>query len=850
MTYYVERVFCRGIIPNGLPAFNYERRELLSKLLCAKDKPRAIIAPSGYGKTALAASYAQMIYSFKNTAWFDCDSPCFLRDLSSGTIKDYLDENQPNIELCVFDDLPHLSGCIVEKFEELVSSFVEKKVEVLILSAPEAKNEYLQTEKYFHLMGNDLLCEKNNIDSIPALQYPTGDPTSLFASTKTFGLYRHELLIYYCAMILQHGTFDDLEIFCDKRFLKKNLKGLSLIIPHVHIDSYKRKFSCVGLNVVDIERGFNFAIDEIIRASRFKEDTKFFEALAKLLIRSGMCERAKDLIMINLRIEERLRWAIDNSTLYSDMHHSHDIVECLAASSYKVGSLRAEMNTCLTHLFFQLKSKQNAIVSATRVLSSRKATNSSKGFAALIACYLSNKDQVDEYEEMMLEYLGVGDKSVYFESPFPSLRFSYDDISLLKDFIVVWNQDAKRGLVYLLQQIEDLNDLHESPYSEEAICFCASHVFYTLLKTASKTKSLNAVFKKIFLSSTDFGNTQEMIGYLIAFCFDCLKKFEDTDVCSTEILDASDQALRVCEDFCSDYVAFANTSCISKINDHRKRLDRSKFYAETTWNRVDSSLPPEVSNIIKPSFDTVKLTFFGGMSIEVDGKKSSCRLAKRTNSVYFLYLLSENLGKELTRDVLVGHIWAENFNKDGNRRNFYNTLTTIKASFKEVTDALVLRKNATGYYLDPEVCATDIDEFQTFCNYLNFNTDKAIRNMTLVAENLKHFSMPLLPQIKKFPRLDALRKSYQVQLVDALVFASVTCLELKEYRSALWFARRAKEIDHNREDAYYLIMKAQSGLNLRSSAVSTFFECKNILDQELGIMPSSEIKDLYQTVIS
>ena len=78
----------------------------------------------------------------------------------------------------------------------------------------------------------------------------------------------------------------------------------------------------------------------------------------------------------------------------------------------------------------------------------------------------------------------------------------------------------------------------------------------------------------------------------------------------------------------------------------------------------------------------------------------------------------------------------------------------------------------------------------------------------------------------------------------------MTLLERKDFKNALWFAKEAKTLDRRREDIYYLIMRAQSGLNLRSSAVNTFFECKNMLDEELGIKPSDEMRDLYQMVIS
>lgn len=75
-------------------------------------------------------------------------------------------------------------------------------------------------------------------------------------------------------------------------------------------------------------------------------------------------------------------------------------------------------------------------------------------------------------------------------------------------------------------------------------------------------------------------------------------------------------------------------------------------------------------------------------------------------------------------------------------------------------------------------------------------------------------------------------------------------MQKEEYRNALWFAKKAKEIDRNREDAYELIMKAQSALHLRSSAFSTYFECRDALDVSYGIKPSDGLQSIYKSLLT
>ena len=849
MGFYVDRVFCKGVAPNGIPSFNYERRELISKLLCAKDKPRVIIAPSGYGKTAICASYAELIYSFKDTVWFDCASPCFLRDLDSRRLNETLFAEY-DIKLCVFDELPHIPETVIEKFKKLVDDLTEMGIEVLINLAPETRNEFFDDDGYYQLPANSLFVKTNDIESIPALEYPNGEVSNLFDSMRSYGLYRNEMLVYYCALMLQEGTFEEIEEFCDKRFVKKTLETISSYLPHLRVDFVKKKFKCVCIGVKDIRDGFGYAKDELIATSKLINDEEFFCLMAKVLADKGEWQRAKEVALNNFKVQDRLRWAINNATDFTDRHRVHDIVECLATSSQQMNGMRDEIHSCLCHIFCEIDSPQRAINCATKVLCSRKSTNSMKGYVALLACFYCERERLVDYEEMMIEFMGAGEVDSYFEKPFSSLRFSKSDLNLLKDFIVVWNQDSIQGLVFLMNKIDEHNERGASACSEAACCFCARYVLNFILEDGRNNKSFVAAIRKTFQTPLDFSEIHEMIGCLIRFCFDCLKLSDSGHIIPIEVLNASSVALELCEELCSDYLKFADSVVIEVVKDHRKLDERIRTYADSSWTKSTSTLVRESEDIRKNVNESIKFSFFGGFSVTIDERLVACELAKRKNCVYFLFLLCENLGHDLTRELLTDKIWPDHMSVDSCRRNFYNTLNVIRRMARKITDVEFVMKSATGYRLDPNYCISDLQEFANFCNYLNFNAEMATRNMTLVAENITHFSMPLLPQIAKIPRINDLRITFRSQLVDALVLASLACLEIRDYRNTLWFARKAKDIDHNREDAYYLIMKAQNGLNLRSSAVSTFFECKNVLDQELGILPSSEIRNLYQTVIS
>ena len=93
------------------------------------------------------------------------------------------------------------------------------------------------------------------------------------------------------------------------------------------------------------------------------------------------------------------------------------------------------------------------------------------------------------------------------------------------------------------------------------------------------------------------------------------------------------------------------------------------------------------------------------------------------------------------------------------------------------------------------------------------------------------------------------RDRYRTRLVEALLAASRHLLNAGETQGALWFAREALDRDRNREDVYLVLMEAQIVADQRNAAIETFFACKKMLSEQLGIDPSPKMVALYRKVI-
>lgn len=108
----------------------------------------------------------------------------------------------------------------------------------------------------------------------------------------------------------------------------------------------------------------------------------------------------------------------------------------------------------------------------------------------------------------------------------------------------------------------------------------------------------------------------------------------------------------------------------------------------------------------------------------------------------------------------------------------------------------------------------------------------------------------LLPSETGNTYINNKRIEYKNMLVNALLAAAERLLEAGEIQQALWFANKALARDSQREDAYYIMMKAQVMAGQRTPAIETYMACKNFLESDLGLKPSLSIRKMYDKVRS
>jgi len=68
--------------------------------------------------------------------------------------------------------------------------------------------------------------------------------------------------------------------------------------------------------------------------------------------------------------------------------------------------------------------------------------------------------------------------------------------------------------------------------------------------------------------------------------------------------------------------------------------------------------------------------------------------------------------------------------------------------------------------------------------------------------------------------------------------------------NALVFTRRAIQCDPFREDLYQAALRCQIAAGQRSSAIDTYFQCRDNLSEELGLDPSADTRSLYDQILA
>ncbi|KAA3661483.1 MAG: hypothetical protein DWQ04_16335 [Chloroflexi bacterium] len=216
----------------------------------------------------------------------------------------------------------------------------------------------------------------------------------------------------------------------------------------------------------------------------------------------------------------------------------------------------------------------------------------------------------------------------------------------------------------------------------------------------------------------------------------------------------------------------------------------------------------------------------------------------------FKYLLTLE-GKPAAKDILMDLLWPDS-DSESARRNLHQAIYSLRQTLKGTDDShkpIIYEKEC--YFLNPKLSLwLDFVEFQKFANlghkfWREGQTKKAIESFG-VADALyegEFFADTLYTEWINVRR----QQLKQLYLETADILSKHYC-QIQEYSSAITHCRKMLVQDNCFETAHYRLMQCHIAQNQRHLAVRQYHTCKQLLAQELEILPSIETNTLYEQI--
>jgi LuxR family maltose regulon positive regulatory protein len=231
----------------------------------------------------------------------------------------------------------------------------------------------------------------------------------------------------------------------------------------------------------------------------------------------------------------------------------------------------------------------------------------------------------------------------------------------------------------------------------------------------------------------------------------------------------------------------------------------------------------------------------GRSQVKLDGKVvtiPSWSNQKRARELFFF--LVTHAHKALTKEEIGVNLWPDS-SPELLKMQFRNTLYCIRYALGQ--EVVVSTDRHYLFNLDMDY-TYDVHEFEHAIGQAA-EADSPERKIELLQGALKLYQGEFFPEgegswaMPERQRLAQLHEHSQLELAQLL-------LERGEPKIALIHCQKILADDHCLESAHRLAMQAYAALGNRSGVINQFEQCKQFLEEELGLEPSSETIELQK----
>jgi len=814
---------------------------------------RFVVAPPGYGKSTLAVEYAETMFGFSHVFWLSGASPCFVRDLDAGTIAADCLALDPKAALVVIDDLPLLDTGRIESFSAQVDGLLESGCEVIVNCTP--ANDVLQgiQPDSVRLGPRDLLLDDSELDiartkdeqmrnpaascgpdkRVAALAWPSSDDAPACFARACFDedLPSDVRIALGSLLILGNGSLGMLDRIAPG--VAQVCGQIAESYPHCGIDVQEACFSAPSIPADDLVTAYGKRLTDMARWVEGLDGATLALCWADVLVDSGNAARACDVVRCFSHRNDRALW------LY---RRSYDLVRsgCAFSTLKAIRSINGRRfpNREAIEL---LESVCLALLGDTQdslKICKRLAFGNVEGRLKVAATVLLVRFSGAEFRMRALEELAQTDLDVLDNQVEPD-RFwevlAYGCLAL------------RGGFARLAKYVEDaMNEPGE--FAQDAVALLASWMY------------------RFACAQVVDGASWESNGLQIPSALEHVirARLVETDAANYYVASAAlsmEQAhmkgMSLVEGPLPVRLSLVLRSVELGIVEQRRSFGQFEANEERAYNVRVATHPDTFADLARATspraddlaYPQVAVRLFGRFDISLGGRRIDSSRFRRRKAKTMLAILVIEGGREITRERLVESLWPGSEPASSNK-NYYALLSQLRHALRlpDGTCPYIL-SHRRGVSIDERLVVSDLGRMNEICRTFLFDEPDPEGWAELFREIDRDFPGDMLPTERDNDFIIQARVDARNRLVDALVAATGRISDAGYPEWGIWFARSAISRDNTREDGYAALMRAQVASGQRTAALSTYLDCRRVLDRELGVEPSAELSELYQQIL-
>lgn len=890
MEAYINNAARRGTFPrNGGKVPLRPRRFLVAKMLAARTTARLLVAPTGFGKSCLAAQYASSVFSFWHVFWLDCQDLRFLRALGEGTLEQLICQRDEEVALVVFDDVPVLDETLSTAFAACVENLLARNCEVIACSTPVCAESFSEqgnwnvvaTHKTLRVQSSE---QDECYSSLGAQEKVAGAREAYLARIPALTWNKSEGAF----QIVRGFAFDELPV-------EDVLAGLFLFC----VGSFRGARSAEDVRCAEGEES-----DELAAISA-ADPAYALAALSATLMQLAQrypyfCFDDQTLTFTTLNCDDALFSSVLLPLVFETASFLDDAQArkctrflcdflvavgqpkraCLAARTLLASSDRKEFAACyaLPLALSSCDDECHLLVQSLKAGNSRDAD--ALAACAVLACVLEGQPcESDElwhylanhqlslaarciYAALALRAGGVRDKQLLdalyeqakMEAAFPN---GDEEVQLdLPSELRVGSQGERTQYAVRLfcfaYAAAYANDFPSQEVLWREICALRDEVHALLegeteggvacsIRQIKFDACLNAALICLFWFVQDF-----------ATCIDAEQKqalFKVFEHAAALDLPSKTHSMCAHAQRLLSIEVTANQGAKAGGGTKTNRIVVAEGAADSEGAEVGARRGVSAYDYQVVPIPHLQVNLWGSFSVQVGDRVMDARGFKRKKSLMLLAVLALGCGSDFSRDYLIEALWPDQTLSCA-RRSLYAVWSDLRQTLRLADGSCpYLVRSGLSYRLDASLVECDVQRADVLCRCLR-NPDSSQEQLEQAFyEVTSHFAGEMLPGISVNERIEHYGSALQTGVADALVVAARALFERGEVETSARFAQAVLSRAPSREDACALAMEAQLSMGQRASAIATFLSCQRFLSEELGVDPAPAVCAIYEQAI-